>query len=110
MLHEARTRKQVCRLGGQIQMGEGSDNRLAHPNENLGHFSVGGHRFPQAPMLFECEEKSGEVATPCCAHPITSLGKDTEPRIGFCAKSRSSNTQSDGLRFSDIQFSERFDI
>ena len=27
-------------------------------------------------MASECEQKSGKVATPCCTHPITSLGED----------------------------------
>jgi len=41
-------------------------------------FSVGYLRCPQALLIAsECEEKSGYNSTPCCTHPITSLGKDT---------------------------------
>ena len=51
-------------------------------------------------MLLECEEKSGKIATPCCAHPITGLGEDTEPRGGTFR----------GVPIRDIQFSEPFEI
>ena len=50
-------------------------------------------------MLLEREKQSGEVATPCCAHPVTSLGKDTEPRNGNCS-----------AHSKEIQFGELFEV
>ena len=54
-----------------------------HPNENLDPFWVGHYQWSQTLLMaFEREEKSGKNATPCCTHPISSLGKDIHHRIG----------------------------
>ena len=51
-------------------------------------------------MMLEREKKSGKVATPCCAHPITSLDKHTEPGIDIFI----------GGPLNGIKFGEPFEI
>ena len=60
--------------------------RITHSSDNLDPFWAGCHRVKQILLMpLECEEKSDEVATSCCAHLITRFNNGIQDTLGKSA-------------------------